>query len=254
MNTTNLLKSLIQTVSQQGHLSDDLLFRVLSNTTLRRELLTYTEIVEALSQAAVERTGVDCATVENEFSALLLVEDAEIDALKPYQQMALHVRLCPWCAEMYMTARNIGAAQESGHLLPWPIKEGNAPTIPAPIVVPRMELQRALHKFHRQAPVRRSGGTRPDPKVYTTSVPSQPELFIHVTLATAENTMSPIPYLLVTLKGVGPCENRGIILQDENDTRTARTDENGQARFMDVPAAWLDEGAASDLILFVTLT
>ena len=266
MNKTSVLESLIQTVTQQGKPADDLLFGVLSDTMLRRELLTYPQVVETLRQAAILRSGVNCAAVEDELAELLSIEEDDSAAVGRAQQLMLHVQLCPWCAELYGTAQNVSAAQTSGRLAPWPITAAKRPrgAAPAlPVIVSQIELKRVLGKIRQQAPAWRSGASRTDPKrrseapmpdpiVYAGILPNQPDLFVDITLSNAGDTINPILHLIVKLKGTGPYENRGVILQHEAETRTARTDSSGQARFVDVPPAWLDDASVSDLLVFVT--
>jgi hypothetical protein len=212
---------------------------------LRARMLAQPRLPPLLARIAQQRSGIACATAEDELAVFIERELRGDDVSAVYQDVHVHLEHCPECYEHYSLAKRMVRLQQDGRGPRWPISAGvyMPPVVPTILVVPRHEIQRAFTMHARHAVMR---GTREHSYIlYSGDMPGRPGMFVEVTME--RRVASTSWNIVVQLNGSGVGSHLHISLQCSTDVLWAVTNQGGAASFEDIPDAWTLDGNAVDL-------
>lgn len=212
-------------------------------------------IAEVLIEQAVARTGLVCDRVGEDIAAFIDAEQAGVATSDDDQAIAQHIALCPHCAEIYATTRQVLHAQAQGELPSWPTSRSQVPPPLAsqvtPLIVPHDEIQRTVALLRERVIVRsRSSDAREQQLVLGSHVPGQAHLFVRILLEAPPDVHATEHTLIIALSGPGVLADRAVIVEHRNERRMARTNAQGQASLPAIPSSWIDD-PASDFLLTI---
>jgi hypothetical protein len=205
----------------------------------RAAMLARPDVLDALARLAARRSGVGCAIVDHDLGALIDAEQGGEDVQRLYGAVRTHIEQCPDCTERYMLARQVIARQHADPLLRWPVSPLPSPM---PLVVPRSELRRALAMHARPMTLR--GASEQQYLVYDDAMPGRSGMFAQVMLASITDDRWSV---VVMLLGNGVVPNLTVWLRCDGETLRTLTNNEGEARFDDIPPHWL--AGSADLLV-----
>lgn len=251
MKIRDQLRALFAAFAHGNLPTPQLVVAVVQDRFARRRLLEQPALADQLTKRAIEVSGTACDDVEAELGAFIDREQSGTGLPTWYAPIALHLTLCPWCAESYDLIRAIETAQAGGVLPRWPNAPLSlVPSAPAvePIVLHRPALLQSVAHW-RQPPIVQRSATPDDTTqmVYADPVPGQPDLFVRIMLIRPIDLTLDQWQVWVVLEGLVPCHNMPITLRCGSELREGRTNSTGEVGFTDIPAAWIINETAPDI-------
>lgn len=226
---------------------------MLQDPEILRRLLAVPALADALAQRAAKKSGLSCLEVDEDLASFIDRERLGGTLHPAYRQLALHLKLCPWCADGYSLTWKAIAAQAGGTLPRWPNQQLGQPlkNVSEPVVLNRRLLARLLEETHDAEAIRAAGPNDGSHLLYADAVPGDPTLFIRIVLVKPTQFSGNICQLRVLLQGSPDLADRLVVLACGGEQYEVSTDAAGEACFVNLPLAWFMDEALPDLLVTV---